>query len=170
MTDHYKLECMGETVVIERTDDGETIFHGWDRETEEVWVAMGGEPSACFIAWNAIQHDILDESLIAQSGTGNAAAIAALLFLGADASTDDSEAMYVAAEHQHVAVIRLLADAGADVNVSEGFPLAHAVSKSNYDMAQTLIDLDATMVIDDDPSLLLQAVHRHDPSMIRLLF
>jgi len=59
MTDRYELECMGETVVIERTDDGETIFHGWDRETRRGLGFDGSEPSACFIAWNAIQHDIL---------------------------------------------------------------------------------------------------------------
>jgi len=86
MTTFFEMDCGGETVTIEKTDDGDFIFHGWDEETELAAIELGFEPSACLIVWNAINDDGLDAELRRQVFYGNALLVEALIFAGADAN------------------------------------------------------------------------------------
>ena len=69
----YELDCGDdEPVVMERTADGELVFHGWDLETELAAQELGFQPSACFIVWDAWR---LDEELIDLARYGHAAVV-----------------------------------------------------------------------------------------------
>ena len=60
MSTFFDMNCGGETVTIEKTDDGDVIFHGWDEETELAAIELGFEPSDCFRLMEIIAETDLD--------------------------------------------------------------------------------------------------------------
>jgi len=58
----FEIDCGDdEPVVMERRDDGELIFHGWDLETELAAQELGFQPSLCYDVWKAKQEDRLNQ-------------------------------------------------------------------------------------------------------------
>ena len=72
----YEIDCGDdEPVVMERRDDGELVFHGWDLETELAAQELGFQPSAAFVVWDAWRSDRLDEALVHQTSNGHPAVV-----------------------------------------------------------------------------------------------
>jgi len=81
----FEIDCGDdEPVVMERCDDGELVFHGWDIETELAAQELGFQPSACFVVWDAKRNDRLDKALLDQAAEGHAAIVELMLAAGAD--------------------------------------------------------------------------------------
>jgi len=141
MSTFFELDCGGETVTIEKTDDGDFIFHGWDEETELAAIELGFEPSLCLIAWNAINEDRINDELFRQSRIGDSVAIQALLFVGASVDAGNiytlSPLRYAAA-NGHADVVKILLDAGASVDTktrTRWTPLHYAAMWGHTDIA-----------------------------------
>jgi ankyrin repeat protein/HEAT repeat protein len=87
----------------------------------------------------------LDASLFQQSGSGTAKEVAALLQQGASVSAVQLAGrtpLHVAAQRGHLEVMRLLIDAGADVNAraENGHSVLAAAAWSNTEAVQLLLD------------------------------
>jgi len=122
MSTLFEMDCGGETVTIERTDDGDFIFHNWDEETELAAIELGFEPSACLVVWNAINEDWLDAELIEQSARGNVLCVEALIFVGASVEAQRYggwQPLHNAAMHGHADVAKVLLEAGANVSAKD---------------------------------------------------
>jgi len=122
MSTFFNIDCGGETVTLEKTDDGDIIFHGWDEETELAAIELGFEPSACLMLWNAINDDMLDDEVFEQIYNGNALCIEALLFVGATANAIDDiggNPLHRAARHGHTEIAKILLEAGASVDAKD---------------------------------------------------
>jgi len=151
MSTFFELDCGGETVTLEKTDDGDIIFHGWDEETELAAIELGFEPSDCFALWSAINEDSLDEVLRQQCELGDVAAVVALLFVGASADAKDHDGwapLHYAAAYGNEDVVKLLLEAGASVNAQDlgGWsPLHYAAQNGNTDIAKILISAKASI-------------------------
>jgi len=147
----FDMDCGGETVTIEKTDDGDIIFHGWDEETELAAIELGFKPSACWIIWNAINNDILDRELFSQAYRGNALLVKALLFVGASAnakSLDGWTPLHVAAVYGHADAAKILIDAGASVDAmdKDGWTPLHEATRWNHaDVAKVLLEAGASV-------------------------
>ena len=151
MSTLFEMDCGGETVTIERTDDGDFIFHNWDEETELAAIELGFEPSACLAVWNAINDDRLDAELIEQSSKGTALCTEALIFAGAsvDAKTRTRwTPLHYAADRGYEDIARVLVDAGASVDAKdcdEWTPLHNAAMSGHADVAKVLLEAGASV-------------------------
>jgi len=151
MSTFFEMDCGGETVTIEKTDDGDFIFHGWDEETGLAAVELGFKPSACLIIWSAINEDSLDEVLRQQCEVGDAAAVVALLFAGASVDAKDYDGwtpLHYAAYYVNADVTRVLLEAGASVDLKDSTgwtPLHLAAFRGHADLAKTLIGAGANV-------------------------
>jgi hypothetical protein len=83
-SDFFEIDCDGEVVIIERTDDGKLLFHNWDMDAELAAIELGFEPSLCFHIWNVAAQDQLDHRLSEVAFDENIVLVEALLFAGAD--------------------------------------------------------------------------------------
>ena len=95
------------------------------------------------------QEAELDASLFQQSGSGNAKEVAALLEQGARVvavQLGGRTPLYIAAQQGRLEVMRLLIDAGADVNArtDDGHSVLAAAAWSNTEAVQLLLDRGAT--------------------------
>jgi len=140
----FEIDCGDdEPVVMERRDDGELVFYGWDLETELAAQELGFEPSAAFVVWDAQRNGRLDEALLAQTNVGNIAAVAALLAAGANVHTAEDEAIDRAADFGYLELVKVLISAGADVHIFYESPLNTALEQGNIEMAELLISAGA---------------------------
>jgi len=155
MSTFFELDCGGETATIEKTDDGDFIFHGWDEETELAAIELGFEPSACRVVWNAINEDMLNFALLYQARHGNPLIVEALLFVGAsvDAKTGtDVTPLHGTAYHSHADIAKVLLEAGASVDAKDmdGWtPLHTAAFHGNIVIANALIKAGASVTVKD---------------------
>ena len=119
----FEIDCGDdESVVMERRDDGDLVFHGWDIETELAAQELGFQPSACLVVWDAQRNDRLDEELRAQVLEGHTAVVELLLAAGADVDAESNigeTALHYAAAYGHADVVELLVSAGANVNAQD---------------------------------------------------
>jgi len=151
MSTFFKLDCGGETVTIEKTDDGDFIFHGWDEETELAAIELGFEPSACWIVWNAINNDTLDEELFEQSYRGNVLCVEALIWAGSSVEAeryDEWTPLHVVAANGNADVAEILLEAGASVDAKTytGWtPLHVAAQDGHANVAKTLLKAGANV-------------------------
>jgi ankyrin repeat protein len=146
----FELDCgEDEPVVMERRDDGELIFHGWDKEAEEAAIELGFEPSPCFIVWDAVQRNDLDDALLLQAMDGDAAGVDALLLAGADVHTHTAalgkdSPLKIAARRGHAPIAKVLLDHGADIHVADedgpDAPLGWAAAKGRLDVVKLLLE------------------------------
>ena len=119
MTAFLDMDCGGETVTIEKTDNGDIIFHGWDEETELAAIELGFEPSLCLMLWNAINNDKLDIELLNYTSDGNTLMVETLLFAGASANAiglGGWSPLHEAAAEGNADVVKVLLEAGASVD------------------------------------------------------
>jgi len=122
MSTFLNIDCGGETVTIEKTDDGDVIFHGWDEETEMAAIELGFEPSPCFAVWNAINDDALDDELCEYFNhdcDGNPLIAEALIFAGASVNRMEPGSwtpLHSAAYGGTTDVVRVLLEAGAQTD------------------------------------------------------
>jgi len=123
----HHLECMGTDVTVIIDDDG-IEFLGWDEDAEEAAIALGLEPSPCWIVSRAIVEDRLDDALIDNSNEGNAELVGALIAAGADVHADDDYALRWAARYGHADVVELLLEAKADVHADNEEALRQAAA------------------------------------------
>ena len=133
----FEIECMGDKVQIIADEEG-VEFLGWDEDAEEAAIALGLEPSPCWIVSRAIVEDRLDEALIDNSYEGNAELVGALIAAGADVHADNEEALRLAAERGHADVVELLLDAKADVHALDDEALILAKHHGYTDVVQIL--------------------------------
>jgi len=150
MNTFFEMDCGGETVTLEKTDDV-LIFHGYDEDAEMAAVELGFEPSACWIVWNAINNDDLDQELRNQSYRGNALLVEALLFAGAIAKADgylQRTPLHLAAVYDDADVVRILLRDGAIVHAKDRFghtPLHLAASCDSADAVKILLKAGASV-------------------------
>jgi len=152
MSTFFETECGGETVTIEKTDDGDFIFHGYDENAELAAIELGFEPSACWIVWNAINEDELDTDLDGQVCEGNALAVKALLFAGASADSFDRDGglspLHTAAAYDRADVVKILLKAGASVSAKDHdkrTPLHEAAWWGYANIAKVLLEAGASV-------------------------
>jgi len=151
MSTFFEMECGGETVTIEKTDDGDFIFHGWDEETELAAIELGFEPSACGEIWTAINDDMLVEELSTQSTYGDANAIKALLFLGVSVNCKEHHGwrpLHYAAGYGNIDAVKVLLEAGAGVDTRTDFfstPLHLAAMDGHDDAVRILLEAGASV-------------------------
>ena len=120
MTDHYKLECMGETVTMIVEEDGSVTLEGYDPDAESAAIAMGFEPSTCsniarIIAEAQPPYDrasTLASWLITAARDNDVALVSALIAMGADYS--DERAYIIAVTNGHCETVQLFLDLGMD--------------------------------------------------------
>jgi len=116
----FEIDCGDdEPVVMERRDDGELVFYGWDLETELAAQELGFQPSAAFVVWEAKRNGRLDKALQDAARDGHSGMVELLLAAGADVNAKSNygdTALHYAARGGHVDVVELLLEAGADVN------------------------------------------------------
>ena len=108
-----ELDCGdGEVVQIERTPEGEYRFHGFELDVELAAQELGFKPSLCWFLWQT--YDVkgsLEGAMSSLAEEGDTEAVAMLLELG-EPPWDD--ALTAASERNHVDIIKLLVEAGAD--------------------------------------------------------
>jgi len=149
MSTFFDMDGGGETVTIEKTDNGDFIFHGWDEETELAAIELGFEPSACWIVWNAINDDALDEELLDYASNENVSVVEALIFAGASVKAVDADGwtpLHHAVHKGHTGVVKALlkARASADARNRYGYaPLHLAASSNNVDVTNILLSAGA---------------------------
>jgi len=141
----YEIDCGDdEPVVMERRDDGELIFHGWDLETELAAQELGFQPSAVFFIWDAARSGRLDEELIEQAIDGDADFVELLLAAGSDVNAKNvfgGTALHYAARNGHTAIVELLLAAGADVNAQDsGWTALQWAARNGYAAVVELIE------------------------------
>jgi len=156
MSTSLEIDCGGETVTLEKTDDGDIIFHGWDEETELAAIELGFEPSPCLMIWNAINDDRIDEVLRNKSRGGDVTAVEALLFVGASVNAWDRNArtsLHYAALEGLADVAKILLNAGAkfDATDTDGeTPLHLSAIFGNYNITKILIDAGANVNVQNN--------------------
>jgi len=151
MSAFFDIDCGGETVTIEKTDNGDCIFHGWDEETERAAIELGFVPSACWIAWDAINNAYIDYALICQSRAGDTAAIKLLLFVEANVDAKGEMGrtpLHYAVLYDRADVAEILLSAGASVdapNVVKQTPLYHAAAMGYMSVVKVLLKAGANI-------------------------
>ena len=178
MSTLFEMDCGGETVTIEKTDDGDFIFHGYDEDAELAAIELGFEPSPCWIVWTAINNDELNYVLLDQVMLDHASEVEALIFVGADVEASGSEnwkPLHTTAFNNSIKTAKTLIESGAHVDAKDedGWtPLHAAVSRGHADLAKTLIgagaNVDASTNLKNTPLHLLADNGRH-PDIARLL-
>ena len=144
MSAFFNIDCGGETVTLERTNNGDFIFHGWDEETELAAIELGFDPSACWIVWNAINNDILNEELCDQGRQGNALIVETLLFIGASVNArgiSDWRPLHYAAANGHADAVKILLKAGASVDAktrAKQTPLYYAKQRGQANVVKII--------------------------------
>ena len=151
MSAFLDMDCGGETVTIEKTDNGDIIFHGWDEETELAAIELGFETSDCWIVWNAINNDDLDQELINQIRRNNNLVVEALLFLGVSVNYKEYNGwtpLHCAAGYGNIDAVKVLLEAGAGVDTRTDFfstPLHLAAMDGHDDAARILLEAGASV-------------------------
>jgi len=142
----FEIDCGDdEPVVMERRDDGELVFHGWDLETELAAQELGFQPSAAFVVWDAKRNGTLDKALWDAAWDGRTAVVELLLAAGADVNEKEAggrTALHYAAWENHAAVIELLLAAGADINAKSnygGTALHYAAEQGHASVVELLL-------------------------------
>ena len=151
MSTFFKMDCGGEAVTLERTNNGDIIFHGWDEETELAAIELGFEPSACLVVWNAINNDALDDALLYRASRKSALIVEALIFVGASVHedfVDDWTPLHAAALLDHINIVNVLLKAGASVDTKDNggvTPLHYATQFGHTDVAKVLLKAGASV-------------------------
>jgi len=145
MSTFFDMDCGGETVTLEKTDDGDIIFHGWDEETELAAIELGFKPSACLMLWNAINNNHLDYELSYQVARGSALVVDALIFAGASVDANDYVGwtlLHEAAKRGATDIVKILLKAGASVDAKAlaGTPLHAAARRGHTDIVKILLN------------------------------
>jgi len=141
----FEIDCGDdEPVVMERCDDGDLVFHGWDIETELAAQELGFKPSAAFVVWDAKRNGTLDKALWDAAWDGRTAVVELLLAAGADVDAKDEDgwtALHDAAWGGHAAVAELLLAAGADVNAqdNDGWIALHDAARNGHSAVVELL-------------------------------
>jgi len=161
MSKKIKINCYGNPVTLEVTDDGDVIFHDWEQDAELVCIELGFEPSPCFIVWKAVNDGKLDKALIEQSEIGDADAVRALLFAGADVRAADDRALRWAAENGHADVVKILLNARADVRAINDYALRTASFEGRTDVVKILLKAGADVHAVNDQALKWAAENGH---------
>jgi ankyrin repeat protein len=155
----FELDCgEDEPVVMERREDGELIFHGWDRNAELAAIELGFEPSTCFLVWEAAKNNWLDDAMIKAVKKGKTAAVAALLAAGADVHAWDGvhehdAALLWAADECHADIVKVLLEAGANVHALGDFALQQAADNGCLEIVQMLLEAGANVNADNSLAL-----------------
>jgi ankyrin repeat protein len=170
---------MGESVEMVVEDNGDVIFEGWDREAEDAWVSLGGEPSFCWILDFAIEKEKLDELLMAQIAAENIKESAMLVAVGADVNAKTNTGLaplHWAAEQGSCDIVEFLIESGAEVDIRtpSGFtPLHKSVINGHVNVVILLLwngaDVNArARTFKESTPLQLAALNRHS-SIVALL-
>jgi hypothetical protein len=163
----YELDCgEDEPVVMERRDDGELIFHGWDQDAEAAAVELGFEPSLCFVVHQATRSDDLDWALWHSIRDHNAPLVAALLAGGADPNAEDPNYKKYKGTHNPAGtplgtailegdpdVVLIVIEAGADVNADDGYALTKSARLGDHALVDILLSAGADAHADDYEAL-----------------
>jgi len=156
MSTFFEMNCGGEAVTLEKTDDDDVIFHGYDEETELASIELGFEPSACWSVWEAINNDKLDTELIHHADQGNALLVKALIFVGASTQAKGHAGwapLHWAAIDGHTDVVKILLEAGASVDAKDDAdwtPLHQAVAYGHVDIVNILLEAGASVDVKDN--------------------
>jgi len=154
MSTFFDIDCSGDTVTIEKTNNGDLIFHGYDEDAEMAAVELGFEPSPCWIVWTAINNDDLGKELHNQSYRGNDLLVKVLLFAGANVEAEDKDGyfkrtpLHVAATNNYTNVVKILLEAGASLDATDrdGWtPLHEAAMWNHADVAKVLLEAGASV-------------------------
>ena len=97
---------------------------------------------------NDLANDMINFPLHEAIINGNAAAVQELIDDGYDVNTLDrfgDTALSEAAAHRHIDIVRMLLDAGADLNLGNETPLYIAAGNGHIDIIQILIDAGADL-------------------------
>jgi len=155
MSTFFDMNCGGETVAIEKTDDGDFIFHGWDEETELAAIELGFKPSACWVVWNAINNDMLDDELVQQASDGNALYVDALIRAGASVDARnimDATPLHKAVRLHNTDVAKILLKAGSNVRAkdrNDWTPLHYAAAHGATDAVKILLEVGSSVDAED---------------------
>ena len=116
MTDRYQVD----DVVLEKLNDGRIAFHGWDREADEAAEALGFEPSTPLLLWQQMKTKSLEQALIHMCLRGRLEAVKALVWLGADITSNEYAAFRFAATRDNTELTVYLLELGADLGSLSG--------------------------------------------------
>jgi len=116
----FEIDCGDDDpVVMERRDDGELVFHGWDLETELAAQELGFGRSLCYDIWEAKRNNRLDQAVdmeettaVPESEALSVPRIAAFLAAGAEPNHDGAWAFKDAAQRGMVDIAKLYLVAG----------------------------------------------------------
>jgi ankyrin repeat protein len=136
---------MGEDVEMVVEDNGDVIFEGWDEEAEAAWVAIGGDPSPCWVVARAIEDGKLDEALFEQIEEGNKKNAAMIIAAGVDVCSRTNigwTPLHWAVVQASVDIAAFLIESGADIDARTnlGFtPLHISARDGDREMAMLLL-------------------------------
>ena len=156
MSTFFDMDCGGETVTLERTDDDNFIFHGLDEETELAAIELGFEPSACWTIWTAINNNVsLDSELLYRASRGSALLVEALVFAGADVRVRGYlqwTPLHEAVMFGKTDIVKVLLEAGSIVDAKDrgGSTPLHLASRLDLiDVAKILLEAGASVSAKD---------------------
>ena len=156
MSTFCELDCGGEAVTLEKTDDGDIIFHGWDEETEMAAIELGFEPSVCFELWEGVGNiNLLKKKIEYASRAGDLQLIKALIFIGVDVNKITFASfppLYFAVLGGNVDSVELLLAFGANPRFDKSSALRRAAESGNHMIVESLVKAGANLhILDDDP-------------------
>lgn len=132
------LECHGDPIVMEVTEDKEILMHGYDFDAEAALVELGFDSSPCFSIMLPFRETEsaapLDEAMIYFATNGYPEATEKMIEAGADVHADNNYAIRWATEGGWTEIVEILLNAGADPHTNENETLRTAVNHLDDEM------------------------------------
>lgn len=128
-----------------------------------------GDPDAFKPGKGKLWAESVTDALPAASGKGDAEIVRILLDAGADVETLDGNPLNIAAMNGHKDVVDLLVERGADVNAGKAQALRFAADKGHTDIVKSLLKAGADVHANDDGALEWAACHGHAETVDVLL-